>query len=223
MPNIDLASLFPLVVAAALGMVTTWFWRGRTAAADAKKAAEAAAHEAHAEADRLAEVIREHRDAERDASIRDRANLQQQISVMAESMMPVKEALREIIVKGLTHKIYPEMDLLLAKLEKGELTAKEEDEFHKGIKDRIENPGESTSQAEVDMAIILLPLLRLIETERVLGIVPALSILHSSTVMETLVAMRHEQADHDKWERDRIGELGSNKTGKRKDDGAMGK
>lgn len=187
----DPAIIWPALFSTLLGVVVTWFWRGRTAAVSHKAA--------------LAQAVTDlakQRDAERDASIAERADLRAHIQVLEASMKPVNEAFMAVLVKGLTHPKYPEMDALLAKISTGTLTAHDEETLCAGLQERIANPGKFTSQVELDMAVILPTLLRLIEAERALGVMPGLSVLNGA-MFTSIKEMHKDVKDHHDWELNR--------------------
>ena len=149
-----------------LTFMATWYWRGKTVQ-----------REERIRAEDQATKISLARDRERDSASTAIANLQNQITTLQASMEPVKEAFLAILVKGLTHANFPEMDGLLKKVALGTLTVDEEGLLIKGLKDRVDNPGNFTSQVELDAATILPLLMRIIAAEKALGVSPGLAVL----------------------------------------------
>jgi len=114
----------------------------------------------------LATKYWKHRDAE-DLAVRQKAaahdavvnrlvEVERQLALVGQAVLPISTAFQAILIKELTHMHTPRMDELLAKIgPPSTLTEKEETELADGLAQRAMDMGDMISASERDAALIL--------------------------------------------------------------------
>jgi len=96
------------------------------------------------------------------------SELERQLAVLNQVVVPISTAFQAILIKELTHMHTPEMDALLAKIgPPSTLTDAEEVELAEGLAQRAKDMGDQISESERDAALILPSVIKRAKAESV--------------------------------------------------------
>jgi hypothetical protein len=134
-----------LLVGAIITFATTWYWFDKTATAKAAELAVTAKQQ-------IAESA-----ALQDAALKNRvAELEVQLSLVRQAVVPISAAFQAVLIKELTHFHTPVMDKLMEKLGPPfTLTEAEEKELIAALAVRAKDMGDKMSQSERNAATML--------------------------------------------------------------------
>lgn len=144
-----------LVIGSFLTFAATWFWRQR--------------NKSDAEAARLREMVEQAKkvaDYERRETDRRVAELEQQLSAVKQSVVPISAAFQAILIKELTHYHTPRMDELMERIgPPSTLSPAEEQELFTLLVQRTQDLNGRISDSEREAAEILPAVMRRAKVE----------------------------------------------------------
>lgn len=154
-PQATLNSVGLILLAAIVGLFITWYWRVRDARI---KQAEKASLETQRKAEELA--------AANVTLLKRVDDLEKQLGLVGQAVVPLSAAFQAILVRELTHLHAPQLDALLARIgPPSALDPEEEAELFRLLKERAEAEDEEVPELERDAAVMLPLVMKRVKVE----------------------------------------------------------